>query len=290
MKVLVAVDGSPGSDACLAAVLNRTWIQDKIHVVSVYASGLHRLTANTLSQVRASEAVSNASDRLSRQLAGVEVSSAILEGDAVHTLVKVAQEWQADMLFVGAHSDSPKPTVGSLTSELLKVIRCSITVVKTGNQKQHKEQTEHTEENRFVICVDAMAADLGVMKYSHLWPCPAQFLLLSIIPPPIERGSENPKRDAEMFLDGLNRHHQQMSELTEHLKVYLRGLLPSSTVESKIVEALEIGETIMAIANQWQADVIVMSPHEHRGWDKFLVGSVSQEVARHAHCSIELIR
>jgi nucleotide-binding universal stress UspA family protein len=82
-----------------------------------------------------------------------------------------------------------------------------------------------------------------------------------------------------------------MSELTEHLKAYLRGLLPSSSsVESQTVEALEIAETIMAVANQWQADVIVMSPHEHKGLDKFLVGSVSQDVARHAHCSVELIR
>jgi nucleotide-binding universal stress UspA family protein len=78
--------------------------------------------------------------------------------------------------------------------------------------------------------------------------------------------------------------------LTEKLKSYLRGLLPGCTVEIKLVEALETAETIMSVASDWQADLIVMSPHEHRGLDKFLIGSVSQEVARHSRCSIELIR
>jgi nucleotide-binding universal stress UspA family protein len=141
-----------------------------------------------------------------------------------------------------------------------------------------------------MICVDAVPADLNLLKYSHTWHSPGQFLLLSIIQPPIERGSENAKRDAAIFLDGLNRLHAQMSELIEHLTAYLRGLLPSSTIESRIVEDLEVAETIIAVAKEWQADVIVMSPHEHRGIDKFLIGSVSQVVARHAHCSIELIR
>jgi nucleotide-binding universal stress UspA family protein len=43
-------------------------------------------------------------------------------------------------------------------------------------------------------------------------------------------------------------------------------------------------------ADQTGADLIVVGSHGHRGVERFLLGSVSEAVALHAHCSVEVIR
>ena len=43
-------------------------------------------------------------------------------------------------------------------------------------------------------------------------------------------------------------------------------------------------------ADQSHADLIVLGSHGHRGIERFLLGSVSEGVALHAHCSVEVIR
>jgi nucleotide-binding universal stress UspA family protein len=38
------------------------------------------------------------------------------------------------------------------------------------------------------------------------------------------------------------------------------------------------------------ADLIVVGSHGYRGFKRFLLGSVSQAVASHAKCSVEIVR
>ena len=44
------------------------------------------------------------------------------------------------------------------------------------------------------------------------------------------------------------------------------------------------------ITNGQRADLIVVGSHGHRGVERFLMGSVSEGVALHAKCSVEVIR
>jgi nucleotide-binding universal stress UspA family protein len=43
-------------------------------------------------------------------------------------------------------------------------------------------------------------------------------------------------------------------------------------------------------AEAWGADLIVVGSHGRRGLERFLLGSVSQAVALHAKCSVEIVR
>ncbi len=47
---------------------------------------------------------------------------------------------------------------------------------------------------------------------------------------------------------------------------------------------------ILDCAAQWGADLIVVGSHGRKGVTRFLLGSVSEAVARHAHCSVEIVR
>ena len=47
---------------------------------------------------------------------------------------------------------------------------------------------------------------------------------------------------------------------------------------------------ILDDAKTWGADLIVLGSHGRKGLERFLVGSVSEAVLRHAHCSVEIVR
>lgn len=48
-------------------------------------------------------------------------------------------------------------------------------------------------------------------------------------------------------------------------------------------------EAIPACAEEWRADLVVLGSHGKKGFDRIL-GSVSDSVARHASCSVEIVR
>lgn len=61
------------------------------------------------------------------------------------------------------------------------------------------------------------------------------------------------------------------------------------TAETAVYEG-EIRSEIIDLAEKWPADLIVLGSHGRKGLDRFLMGSVSEFVARHARCSVEIIR
>ena len=44
------------------------------------------------------------------------------------------------------------------------------------------------------------------------------------------------------------------------------------------------------VAKKWHADLIVVGSHGRKGLKRLLLGSVSDHVARHAPCSVEIVR
>jgi nucleotide-binding universal stress UspA family protein len=61
----------------------------------------------------------------------------------------------------------------------------------------------------------------------------------------------------------------------------------------KVDTAVKIGDVRVGIidcATQWGADLIVVGSHGQGGIPGFLLGSVAESVARHAKCSVEIVR
>jgi nucleotide-binding universal stress UspA family protein len=56
------------------------------------------------------------------------------------------------------------------------------------------------------------------------------------------------------------------------------------------VENGDIREKIIDAAAEWRADLIVLGSHGRRGVQRFLLGGVAEHVARHAQCSVEIVR
>jgi len=61
----------------------------------------------------------------------------------------------------------------------------------------------------------------------------------------------------------------------------------------RVKEIVDTGNPKVKIidrAAEWHADLIVLGSHGWRGLDRFLMGSVSEAVVRHAGCSVQVVR
>jgi nucleotide-binding universal stress UspA family protein len=59
--------------------------------------------------------------------------------------------------------------------------------------------------------------------------------------------------------------------------------------DSRVVES-DIRNGILDTAAEWKPDLIVMGSHGRKGVKRFLLGSVAEMVARHAPCSVLIVR
>ena len=119
------------------------------------------------------------------------------------------------------------------------------------------------------------------------WPPKTEVKVLHIVEPPSlfigrEMGAYDP--EFEMVWKALR---EQAKALVEKAAEKLRGA--KFTVSTELVEGDPKSEIIDA-ANKWHAHMIVLGSHGRTGLSRFLLGSVSQAVVRHAHCSVEIVR
>jgi nucleotide-binding universal stress UspA family protein len=102
--------------------------------------------------------------------------------------------------------------------------------------------------------------------------------ILHVVEPPSllvarEMGGYDPALD-DVWEAELKRAQQSVGDAAERMRA--KGLRVSTAVESGLTPI-----RILDIAAQWPADPIVLGWHGRRGLDRFLMGSVSEAVARH---------
>jgi len=69
----------------------------------------------------------------------------------------------------------------------------------------------------------------------------------------------------------------------------LRGSKNHFEIVSEILEGSP-KQVLLDEAEGWGAELIVVGSHGRRGLERFLLGSVSQAVALHATCSVQIVR
>ena len=96
-----------------------------------------------------------------------------------------------------------------------------------------------------------------------------------------------PPQMASGYAPELEDQKKQARELVERIAKELRH---AGFKVNTAVEVGDIRESIIDCASEWGADLIVVGSHGLRGIQRFLLGSVAELVARHAKCSVEIVR
>ena len=93
-----------------------------------------------------------------------------------------------------------------------------------------------------------------------------------------------PTSDAAGFREESLKHGQEVVHRAEQM-LNRAGYTVQTAVEEGYPKSKIIDQ-----ATQWNADLIVVGSHGRKGMDRFLMGSVAEGVARHAPCSVEIVR
>jgi nucleotide-binding universal stress UspA family protein len=128
------------------------------------------------------------------------------------------------------------------------------------------------------------ADDIARAFISQFRPENTEVLVLHVLQP---LGLMAPPEMAIGYAPELADQKQPAHELVERIA----GQLRSATFKAETaVEAGDVRECILDAAAEWHADLIVVGSHGKRGIQRFLLGSVAEFVARHAKCSVQIIR
>jgi nucleotide-binding universal stress UspA family protein len=85
----------------------------------------------------------------------------------------------------------------------------------------------------------------------------------------------------------IREHHDLAGRLVEETAQQLRAV--GFTTVTAVAEG-DPRHTILDYAAELGCNSIVLGSHGRRGFDRFVMGSVSESVVRHAHCSVYVIR
>jgi nucleotide-binding universal stress UspA family protein len=96
-----------------------------------------------------------------------------------------------------------------------------------------------------------------------------------------------PPQMAPGYAPELEAQKKPAQELVERIAKELRS---AGFKADAAVQVGDIRETIIDSAADRGADLIVVGSHGQRGIQRFLLGSVAEFVARHAKCSVQIVR
>jgi nucleotide-binding universal stress UspA family protein len=150
VKVLLAVDGSPYSEAAVDEVASRVWPEHtEVRVITAYelplapAPEAWALPADYFERLdRAArdhaEAVEQAVvQELARDLdSSVKVTGNILPGSPRSIILEEAERWRADLIVVGSHGYGAfqRFLLGSVSQAIVSHAKCSVEVVRIRDQ------------------------------------------------------------------------------------------------------------------------------------------------------------
>jgi nucleotide-binding universal stress UspA family protein len=92
-----------------------------------------------------------------------------------------------------------------------------------------------------------------------------------------------------MRFELLEAERKRMHQVVNKAAEVLRERGAALKIEAEVLDGSP-KDVILNVAEEWGADLIVVGPHGYGPVKKFLLGSVSQAVASHARCSVEIVR
>jgi nucleotide-binding universal stress UspA family protein len=205
-----------------------------------------------------------------------------------HGIPRAAREWNADLILMGSHGRGAfgRLLLGSTAQAVLRHATCSVEIVRQRTKKSGKDG----HAMRVLVATDGSECAEAALRTvaERPWPEGTEIRIIASPELPLITGAYPyypPAVLAEVSLANETHAKSAVQKGVEWMKK--AGL----TVSGEATEAQESPvRAILGMADLWGADLIVLGSHGRRGFDRYVMGSVSESVALHAHCSVEVTR
>lgn len=286
MKILIAVDES--SNVVIQEAARRPWPgESEFRVVTVVDPYFFSHAPKILEEAKLSAVKTLEDLAVPLVSAGRNVHLEVLLDNPRHVLPRLAMAWNADLVMIGSHGVGriKRLVSGSTEQIVLRHAECSVEIVRT-----RAETAADHDGMRVLLPTDGSdhaEAAIAMMAESP-WPQGSVFKVISIPEYPVLIG-EFPYYAPE-----------QISTLVQQTLEHAKRAVSSGAeklAQSRLNASREVREPrntpahgILSAAEDWNADLIVLGSHGRRGFDRLILGSVSETVAMHANCSVEVVR
>jgi nucleotide-binding universal stress UspA family protein len=149
MKILLAVDGSPCSEAAVNEVATRPWpAASEIRIVSAFEvpvmptlevwaiSSEYFEQMERVAREQAQAVVNAAATKVESYVdETIRITTEVLIGSPRSAILEESENWKADLIVVGSHGYGPwqRFLLGSVSQAVVAHARCSVEVVRCGD-------------------------------------------------------------------------------------------------------------------------------------------------------------
>ncbi len=221
---------------------------------------------------------------------GIKANGAVLEGDPADQLIKAVKDNSADLAVIGSRGENALEgfLLGSIARKMATYCPSSVLLAR---HYEHRNATESMAELngkpglKALVAVDdspgAQAAVDFVVKmgkgcFSEIETVCAAPLM--ILPPGFE---------PQVAIEELQCDQTEAQPLADKAAQQLAGLSETINTHCQVGRPAAV---IMERAREIGADMIILGATRHARLERFLLGSVSYEVATGAPCSVLIVR
>jgi nucleotide-binding universal stress UspA family protein len=294
MRILLAYDGSPGSQQALALAETLDWPMDaSIRVVLVvepaYAAlGPSGMPGSTIPSPVLDEEVMAIQrehvDEAVRKLArdGRTADGAAIIGRPGSVLIDEATRFGADLVVVGSRGHGPivSLVLGSVSAEVIDYSPCPVLVARTPGITKVLLATDGSEPS---------AAALEAVRSWRIFDGTSiRVVSVAEVEAPWHAGIA-PTMHARVvaaFADDIELARAKHARLAEEAAENLRA--SGRSAESSFRKGDAAGE-IIAAAEEWAADLVVVGSRGETGLKRLLLGSVARNVLHGSRASVLVV-
>lgn len=214
------------------------------------------------------------------------VSSKIRSGEAEDEICAVAAESRADLIVLASHGlgGIQHAFSGSTAERVVRHAPCPVLTVRDQTLPARPAGKPGFDLKRIVVTTDFSEESKKAFPYALALArkFEASLLLVHVVAPQLS---------ADFQLMGLVAEEGQfLEEARARLPLFLQAELdPHLHVEAQVLRGSPARE-ICRTAETHGAGLIVMATHGHAGLKRLLIGSVTENVVRHAPCPVLVVR
>lgn len=304
MRILLAVDGSKFSEAATQTVIVQARPAGTevrvLHVIDILTNQLPEVMAYYPGVEHARDARRKLADTLVAKTAellrakGLSVTTAVELGSPKSKIIDTAAEWHADLIVLGSHGRTglDRFLLGSLPDSVLRHAHCSVELVRIPRPAKGSKTMDGTTKGsvrKILLAIDDSKFSEAALRMltEQVRPNQTEVRVLHVVEPLpflVARGTGGYDADLDKVKNARTEQAENMvAKIAETLRA--KGLKVSTAIakgnpKSKILDTAE----------EWKAELIVLGSLGQTGLERFLMGSVSDAVVRHARCSVEIAR
>ena len=290
MKVLIALDATPRCGEIVVEMASLPWPAKTafllLHVLDPYP-----FTKAPISLQRASHAAETQLKNAGMKLCagGWAMEERVVLGSARERIAKIAGSWKADLVVVGSNEASPltRLLIGSTARAVLRHAPCSVEIVRP---RRNQEGRIGSRGMKILVATDGSDCSMAALQSlaPRPWPEACEFRVISIPEPfmPLEKFPHLEMKEIESLNQEAIRDAKRYAESGAAI---LRNVGLEAESKTPLPHESDARE-IVKEAERWHARMVVLGSHGRSGLDRWTMGSVSEHVALHAPCSVEVIR